>query len=367
MPDRLPRELRVLYDLARVMATGPTSREEVVARMRSAIRAAFGFHDVRLVGENAERVDHVLLDAALEERRAVATREQAAVPVFVEGRSIGYLVADKGGTPLRLAPIDLDLLSALGLIGGLFIEKAEQYEQLQNALDELRRIDELKDEFVSIASHELRTPIAVVHGVSATLYQRQDELTFEQVKELRQMLYEQTCRLRDLTEQLLDLSRLDSGRIRVEPIAFRPRDVVEMLVARIAPDRQHDVEIAVDPRLEIVSDPHAFDRVVGNLVGNALKHGGPPVVVSGWSEAGVLRVVVEDSGPGVPTEFVPQLFDRFTRADASRGVGGAGLGLAIAREFAEALSAELDYDEGASGGARFVFALPEVMPSAARR
>jgi signal transduction histidine kinase len=367
MPERLPRELRVLYDLARVMATGPSSRDEVIARMRSAIRAAFGFHDVRLVRDDAAREDHVLLDTALEERRAVATREQAAVPLFVEGRSIGYLVADKGGAALKLGDTDLHLLSALGLIGGVFVEKAEQYAQLQSALDELRRIDELKDEFVSIASHELRSPIAVVHGVSSTLFHRRDELTPAQTAELRELLYEQTCRLRDLTEQLLDLSRLDSGRIRVDSVPFRPRAAVDAIVARTAPDRVGDVEVELDPDLEIVSDPQAFERVVGNLVGNALKYGRPPVVVRGGDEDGVFRVVVEDCGPGVPRGFVPQLFDRFTRADETREAVGAGLGLAIAREFAEALGAELEYDEEAPVGARFVFALRGATRAAARR
>jgi signal transduction histidine kinase len=359
MPERLPRELRVLYRVARG-ASAPSSREDAVRRLCEELETQFAFDEVTFVSDDAERDDLVLLDAALEDRRAVAGRSRVAIPLLDDDRCLGYLLADRGGAPLELGEDELDLLSALGLVGGVIVAKTQHYEELQQALDELRRVDELKDEFVSIASHELRAPIAVVYGITATLHSRGADLAPEELAELREALFEQTLRLRDLTEQLLDLSRLDSGRIRVEPRPFFLREAVETLVVRIAPERSADIRVEIDSDEEIVSDPVAFDRVVGNLLANALKYGRPPVVVRN----GDGTVTVEDGGPGVPPEFVPHLFDRFTRADdVPRAVAGAGLGLAIAREFADAVGGRLEYERTA-GCSRFVFAL--TVRSAAR-
>jgi len=351
MPQRLPRELRVLYELSRVVAVGPYSLDEVLERICGEVASEFSFTGVRLVRDD----DDALLDAALAQRRAVVEGGRAAIPLLVEGRCLGYLLAE--GCARELDELDLHLLSAIGLVAGVFVAKAEQYEELQRALEELRRVDELKDEFVSIASHELREPIAVVYGIASTIHNRSAELTGDQLGALRQALYEQSLRLRDLTEQLLDLSRIDSGRIAVQLRPFRPREVIAAIVP---PDRTADVRIDVDPELELVSDPEAFERVVGNLVVNALKYGRPPVLVHGHGAGGRYRLEVEDRGEGVPREFVPHLFERFTRAEpAGRArTAGAGLGLAIAHEFADAIGAELDYEPAEPRGARFVLALP---------
>ena len=340
----------MLYELARVVAVGPYSLDEVLRRICTQVQTEFGFADVRLV----RGADDALLDTALVMRRAVAEAGRVAVPLLVEGRCLGHLVGE--GCSRELDELDLHVLSTVGLVAAVFVAKAEQYEELQRALDELRRTDELKDQFVSIASHELRTPIAIVYGIAQTLSIRGDGLPHAQMLELREALLQQSGRLRDLTDQLLDLSRFDAGRMTVRPRTFNPHDSVEALLPRIAPDRLDDVRVEIDPRVELVSDPDAFERVVGNLIGNALKYGLPPVLVRGRDGSGIFRLDVEDRGPGVPGEFVPHLFERFTRANESRG--GAGLGLAIAHEFADAIGAELDYEQAEPRGARFTFAVP---------
>jgi signal transduction histidine kinase len=352
MPDRLPRELRVLYELARVVAAGPYSVNDVLVRVTGAMKDEFGFTSVDLVRGRED----LLVDAALAQRRAVADNGRVAIPLLAEGLSFRCLLGD-GRTGLEEA--DLHLLTTLGLVAGVFIAKAEQYGELQRALDEMRRLDELKDEFISIASHELRTPVAVIHGIVTTLDRRGALLDRAQTEELRDAVLVQSARLRDLTEQLLDLSRLDSRGIRVDAAPFKPREAVETLLTRIAPDRLDEVEVEIDARVELVSDSHAFERIVANLIGNALKYGEPPVLVQGNDRDDGFSLCVEDHGPGVPREFVPHLFERFTRAHGARqAAGGAGLGLAIAHEFADAVGAELGYEEAQPRGARFVLSLP---------
>ena len=311
MPDRLPKELRVLYELARVVATGPYSLDEVLARICTEVKTEFGFAAVRLV----RGADDPLADRALVMRRAVADDGRVAIPLLVEGRSIGYLLAEGRGR--GLGELDLHLLSTVGLVAGVFVAKAEQYEELQRALEELRRADELKDEFVSIASHELRTPIAIVYGIANTMCARGDELPPQQLDQLRQALLEQSVGLRELTDQLLDLSRFDAGHIHVHPRSFKPHDSVEALLPHIAPDRLEDVRVEIDAKVELFSDRYAFERVVGNLIGNALKYGAPPVFVCGRDFDGTFRLAVEDrvracpatschissSGSRAPTRF----------------------------------------------------------------
>jgi signal transduction histidine kinase len=134
---------------------------------------------------------------------------------------------------------------------------------------------------------------------------------------------------------------------------------VEELIAAVASDRPGDVEVDVAPELEAEADPTAFDRIVSNLVVNALRYGRPPVVVRADRANDHLRVVVEDRGEGVPPEFVPDLFERFTRSRQARARAiGTGLGLAIARSFARAHQGDLTYAAAEPTGARFELLLP---------
>lgn len=230
--------------------------------------------------------------------------------------------------------------------------------ELKARIAEFERLNEAKSQFVSIASHELRTPIAVVHGIAATLHFRGHQLRAEQLDELRETMYLQSCRLVELTEQLLDLSRLDAQAVALNPERFHPRERIEELLTRIAPDRIEEVEVGVEPRLEVFTDAHAFERVVSNLLTNAFRYGDPPIEVQALP-ADELDFVVEDHGPGVPAEFVPLLFERFSQAEGDRDRRqGAGLGLAIAKSFAKALGGDLQYEPAKPSGARFHFALP---------
>jgi len=162
----------------------------------------------------------------------------------------------------------------------------------------------------------------------------------------------------ELTDQLLDLSRLDAQAIALMPERFHPRERIDELLARIAPERIEDVEVGVEPALEVITDAHAFERVIGNLLTNALRYGEPPIEVrTRWSE--VMDLIVVDHGPGVPDEFVPLLFERFSQAEESTSRRqGAGLGLAIAKSFANALGGDLRYEPAEPSGACFHFELP---------
>jgi signal transduction histidine kinase len=274
------------------------------------------------------------------------------LPLLSQDRCIGFLTADHGGQPFELDSNAAELLRTIGALVASFLESAL-------AQEELRRLDEAKTNFIALASHELRTPAAVIYGIGATLQLRGDELSDQQVTDLRRVLYDHSSRLRQLVDQLLDLSRLEAKAIRIRPELIQVRGHVEKLVASLVPDQAAAIELVIPVELEAVSDVAAFDRIVSNLITNAFRYGDPPVRIQAERHDRHFRLAVEDSGTGVDPEFVPQLFERFTRSEEStKSAEGAGLGLSIAQSFARAQGGDLIYKPIEPTGARFEFVLP---------
>jgi signal transduction histidine kinase len=389
----LTPELRALYDLSQAAAQGPAEVDDLLDRICGTVTQTFGFtratilkldeatelltplaaHGIPLeeVPRGLRLSDQPLFAAAAAGGEAVFVEDVAkdeaitaelvdefdlrsalAVPLVSAGRTLGILGADRKGEPFELEAGALDVLTTIGAVAGVYLDRALE-------ASELRTRNEVARNFVALASHELRTPAAVVHGIAATLHLRGDQLSREQRLELRKTLFEQTDRLRRLVDQLLDLSRLEAGAIEVRPQPFRVRRRVEELLLMAAAERLTDVELDLEPTLEAFADPDAFDRVVSNLITNAFRYGRPPVRVEARREHGAIVLAVEDSGDGVPPRFVPRLFERFARDDGAAGLStGSGLGLAIALSYARAHGGDLLYRPAEPRGARFEFVLP---------
>ncbi|MGZ4358234.1 MAG: GAF domain-containing sensor histidine kinase [Gaiellaceae bacterium] len=375
------RKLQVLSDAALSHLTLRELLEELVAGMRDAfasdtaavllregdelvVRAASGIDEagVRIpIGQGfagqvaAERRTIALenVDAAPivnEILRQGGIKSLLGAPLVAEGETIGVIhVGSRSRRRFTNAELELIELAAERAARG--VEKALLHERLL-------RLDELKQSFVAIASHELRTPAMTLHGAASTLFQRFDDLSQEQVRQLVQMLYEQSARLMRLTQQLLDLSRLDTDSIRIEPSTFKVREHLQAALAGLLAEHQ-GIEIDAAPELHAVADADAFDQVIANLVANAFSHGAEPVTVRAERRDRHLRVSVEDAGAGVPPEFVPSLFERFRRGPSEHLVPGAGLGLAIARSYARAHGGDLFYEPLSPHGSRFELVLPQ--------
>jgi signal transduction histidine kinase len=399
MRGRLSSELRPFSELARVVANEPFAVDTILERICDELRRAFGFSRTMAVRLNAEdETVHAIvqqgvswpgdqwlllekfpfLEQARRSGRAAFVRDAreehamprkvaaifdvssiVAVPLSIEVTCYGFLVGDREGARFELTGEELEVLTAIGRIAAVFLAKAGEYGALEQALEELRLLDEAKSDFISIASHELRTPIAVIHGITSTLHLRGDRLSGEQVTELRTTLFHQTTQVAELVEQLLDLSRLESGNVQMRPERFRPRQRLDGLLPQLAPDRIADVDNRIEPEFELYTDPRAIDRVVSNLVLNALRYGKPPVSVR-HAMNGRVQLIVEDCGQGVEPEFVPRLFERFARSASSETLTyrEAGLGLSIARSYAHALGGDVIYEPVDPTGARFALVLP---------
>jgi signal transduction histidine kinase len=278
--------------------------------------------------------------------REKGVKSMLGVPLVVGGEAIGVLHV---GTlaPRLFDANDVALLQVVAERVALAVERAQLHE---TAL----QLDELRLNFVAIASHELRTPAATVYGIAETI-RRGVPMAPGVREQLEEALWEQADRLRRLIEQLLDLSRLDARALRLEPAEVAVRALVESAVSAVGRDVLHDVDLRIDPELVVRVDVLVMERVLTNLLANAARYGRPPVTVSATAEEGQVRITVEDAGPGIPADLVPRLFDRFARGLDARGTG---LGLAIARAYAQAHGGDVVYEPGAGGGARFEISIP---------
>ncbi|MES1248205.1 MAG: HAMP domain-containing sensor histidine kinase [Actinomycetota bacterium] len=253
---------------------------------------------------------------------------------------------------------ELALLHALGTVTGLALDRVRLFQAEHQARLQLERANELKANFIALAAHELRTPMTTIHGFVTTLHHLGDRLDDEQRDTVRRALIEQTDRMARLVEQLLDLSRLDAEAIEIAPEHINVRLQMEEIVRGAAPD-PNVVRLDVPADAEATVDRNVLDRVIGNLITNAFRYGRPPVILTAERTDRHLRISVEDRGVGVPAEFVPDLFERFSRSEKSRAYAtGTGLGLAIARSYARAHGGDLVYEDAQPTGARFRLVLP---------
>ena len=350
---RRPEQQRLQDAIASLM--GAASEEQVAQQVAAPMAAIVGARAVALVTPDDKVIGaHGASDEMLERGRSAHESD-----IVELGAPFGRLVVWTSPYAPYFGGEELRLLRTLGALTGLALDRARLYAHEREARLALERADELKSNFIALAAHELRTPVTSINGVIETLYLRGGLLSEEQRMLLREMLRDQGRRLAVLVEQLLDLSRLDAEAISIDPERVSVRERVEELVRSTAGERAADVQVEVPEDLEASVDPSAFDRILSNLVANALRYGEPPVIVRAEQRDRHFRLAVEDRGPGVPPEFVPDLFERFTRSTRTQDRAvGTGLGLAIARSYANAHSGELVYEPASPTGARFELVLP---------
>lgn len=331
----------------------------------------------RVVRTGHPEVFYEISDATLEEAipdpellavaRSLGITSSMCVPLSARGRVVGALTLVSAGSGRRFAADDLALAEELARRAGGAIEHASLFRDATEA-------SRLKDEFLTTVSHELRTPLTAVLGWASLVRSRQDDAAFVS-KGLETI--ERNARAQSLLiEELLDLSRMITGKLRLEVQPVDPGGLVESALDSIRPAAAAKgiaLHAVVDPKAgPIMADPGRLLQVVSNLLSNATKF----TPRGGWIRVYVRRVessaevVVQDNGPGIEPEFLPHVFERFRQADgtSTRRHGGLGLGLAISRSIVELHGGTIAADsEGAGRGATFTVRLPvaPVRPSLA--
>ena len=230
-------------------------------------------------------------------------------------------------------------------------------------LSEVRRVEQVRRDFIANVSHELRTPLAAIKSVIETLEggAKDDPVS---AADFLSRADSEVDRLVQMVEELLELSRLESGDI---PLARAPLDIPLILrnaVNRLSRQAQRagvDLTLTVEDGLPpATGDAEMLERVVINLIHNAVKFtpAGGAIRVRGTRADGTIEISVSDTGVGILPEDLPRIFERFYKADRSRGGGGTGLGLAVARHAIEAHGGTISAESRPGEGSTFTFTIP---------
>ena len=229
----------------------------------------------------------------------------------------------------------------------------EMAAALESKISALSAAQARERRFTADVAHELRTPLTALVGEASLLAEHFDAMP-DQAKRPAELLIADVRRLRRLVDDLMEISRLDAG---VESVRAESVDVGALVVGAVR-SRGWDGQVRLDATsVRVTSDPRRLERIVVNLVDNALTHGGSGVTVHVGRDGSGAVVEVADRGPGIASEHLAHLFDRFYKADPSRAGHGTGLGLAIAQENARLLGTTIEAWSEPGQGTRFTLKL----------
>jgi signal transduction histidine kinase len=345
----------------RVMATAGIAHDQVL-RPGEALPAGALIEEVMRTGETVYRRD--MSDHRYPEEHtltSIGLRSRIAAPLLLGVRPIG-MVAILRREPDAFGPDELELAGLLGRLVATAVQNIRAYAAERETVEELRRLSALRADFVSLVSHELRSPMAAVIGAARTLQERWRELTPEQRGSFLALISDETSRLATLIGDVLDTSRIEAGTFTY---SFSDVDVPEVVREVVAAVGLGQDEVAVVARTpdsvpRVRADRERLKQVLLNLIENAVKYSpaGGQVDVGTWADNGRVVVAVEDHGPGIPREHHGLIFEKFGRANVGGGKPGSGLGLFIARSIAEAHGGTLDVRSAPGQGATFTLELP---------
>jgi len=283
--------------------------------------------------------------------------------------------AEAGGWPLTpnaTLYVEGDLQRTLGVslpVGITYAPLVSEGGNLLNIIATVRDItrfreaEELKSTFISVISHELKTPVALIKGYVGTLRREDANWDREIVKDSLAVIEEEADRLTGLIENLLDASRLQAGGLSISLSDVALNGVAERIAKRFQTQSSiHNIIVDFPENFPIVSgDETRLEQVLSNLVSNGIKYSpqGGEIRISGQVRPAQVIVCVSDEGPGVASEDIPHIFDRFYRSsNAKRTTKGAGLGLYLARAVIEAHGGRIWVDPRPGDGARICFSIP---------
>jgi PAS domain S-box-containing protein len=319
--------------------------------------------DEEMLGMAAQDKEH------LELLRALGPRSAVLAPLIARGNIIGIVTLFTTTPGTVFDENDLSLIEEVMRRAALSLENAHLYCEAQDARRAAEAADKAKDEFLAVVSHELRTPLTPILGWISMLRDGSMAGALDENTRLHAMeTIQRSAELQaQLIDDLLDVSRIISGNVRLHMQPLRLRSVIEAAIDGTRPAaKQKNIAVwtAFDPALGMVEgDARRLQQVAANLLSNAIKFTPPGgrVEVQLTGRDGWARFIVRDSGVGIEPDFLPRVFDRFTQADSStsRHHGGLGLGLSIVRHLVELHNGTVEVQsEGRDQGTTLIVSLP---------
>jgi signal transduction histidine kinase len=304
------------------------------------------------------------------------------LPMRIKSRLIGFIIGARTHVTLRMTEAERRFYAMYATQASTAVENARLYEALGQAnltLEEnvqertrnlveanerLRELDQVKSNFISLVSHELRTPLTAIKGFIVTLFHYDKEIPEEKRRVYLGVLNEETDRLTRLINELLDISRIESGRMEIQWRRLALPGIVHRVFETLSV-KASTVKLAKDfPENfpSIVADPDKLEQVLINLIGNALRYAPPQsmILVSGRRAADGVILEVKDEGPGIAFAEQERIFDKFYRLDneINRKNPGTGLGLPICRALINLHGGKIWVESEVNSGCRFLFTLP---------
>lgn len=242
-------------------------------------------------------------------------------------------------------------------------------QQLQAANQKLQELDKIKDEFVSLTSHELRTPMTAIRSYAWMALHRSDMPLSKTMEKYLVRILMSTERMINLVNDMLDISRIESGRIEINPepvdMISLCRDIIDEVYYSKSTAKEIQMVLLEQKLPKVMADPEKLRQVLINVVGNAVKfspHGGK-VTIGFFTDGKTVEISIKDSGPGISREDLGRLFQKFGRLDNTftdtATVPGSGLGLFISKSLVELMKGKIWAEsEGPGKGANFTIALP---------
>jgi signal transduction histidine kinase/putative methionine-R-sulfoxide reductase with GAF domain len=297
------------------------------------------------------------------------------VPLITrDDKLIGYLSVDDPADRRNPSLETIEMLEIFGAQAVTAIENARLYreleehaKQVEEGAERMRELNELKSNFVSTVSHELRTPLTSIKAYVETLIENVGAKNAKMRLEFLEIINEETERLARLIDAILDLSQLESGTFRIRKEVFDVNKVMKEVadVLRSIADKRNiqlNVELP-DKAVLLEADRDLVKQVVINLSGNAIKFTpeGGNVYLAVHSEGSMVRVIVQDTGVGIPMDHLDKIFDRFYQVDSSmaRQYGGAGLGLTICKSIMEWHGGSIEVESQEGRGSKFIAVFPQ--------
>ena len=281
-----------------------------------------------------------------------------------DGSFAGFVIVHRDITERKA--LELELIASRDDLAVRVEERTQtimnQSLELEKALAAERDLNRMQTEFVSMASHEFRTPLTIIDGIARRLDKRADRWKPEDIREKAQTMRATVKRMTMLVERTLDASRLSSGRIKLTPEEFSARELVEEVCNRqreLAPSYTIDIDLEGFPET-LFGDARLMDNVFTNVVSNAVKYSGDNqyVKVTGRTEKNEAVLRVRDHGVGIPKEELPKIFQRFFRASTSTGIPGTGIGLNLVKSLVEMHYGCVELDSAEGEWTEFTVRLP---------
>jgi signal transduction histidine kinase len=325
-------------------------------------RGTGGLGDLLAKLEPAVVNDYPTWDGATANGIANGLQAVLGVPLLRGGTLLGAVVLRAYDARARFSIDDARLLGLFGDQAVAALTNAEAFERQRAAMEQLERVNRAKSEFVSIVSHEFRTPLTGIQGFSEMM--KDEDLTVAEMKEYAGDINKDAQRLNRMITEMLDLDRMEAGHMTLHPEPTDLNAIVRDAAARVGPNApSHPITLELDAALPTLSaDRDRLMQVVSNLLSNAVKYsptGGEIVVVTSHDGPSVL-LTVRDHGMGIPADRIESIWERYSRieTDKTRGIQGTGLGLPIVRQIVTMHGGKVWAESEAGRGSTFHVVLP---------